>query len=360
MSNYVHIDKTIKKVDFDIEKKPIGSTQWDFLNCISGAKKALKDKMAEGADTIFVFLSLDCREKCLGCKLQYCKQLARNYNYQDFMSFLDYFKKIKTSYIIFDGNSIDHKDFWKILRRSNELGFQVSVNAERTISLMELDKLRKYGIQKIQMKLYGLVDEHKKFQDNYSDIIKNLELFKKEKVYSSIIFSIREDNKQNIKKYIKFCEKYNVGQFSFMRLPSCPFHPTKNWPFLNRRSFLELSKEIIRHRESSEVHITSNEAIWKGCGAAAVSCCLLPDNLVTPCAYIAEYHKLKKVSDFNKLWKSKLFSNLRESRNLKGKCGKCEYNFFCKGCRAVAGLIKKDIYASDPGCWLSSGNKNEK
>lgn len=356
MLNYVHIDKTIKKVNLNIEKKPIGSVQWDFLNSIPDAKELLKKKMAEGVDTIFVFLSLSCREKCSDCELRQEGHAVKDYNYRDFISFLDYFKKIKTSYIIFDGNSIDHKDFWKILRKSNKLEFQASVNVERKVSLLELNKMRKYGIQKIQMKLYGIEDEHKKFQNNYHDIIKNLELFKKENVYSSVIFSIREDNKKNIKRYIKFCRQYNIGQFSFMRLPSCPFYPTKRWSFLNKKSFLELSKEVIKYRKFSSLHITSNEAIWKGCGAAAVSCCLLPGNIVTPCAYIHQYRKLKYVSEFDRLWKSDFFSNLRESRNFKGKCGHCNYNFFCKGCRAIAYLVKKDIYAADPGCWLLGDN----
>lgn len=353
MSNYVHIDKTIKRVDFDIEKKPIGSAQWDFINRIPNAKESLKNKMAEGADTIFVFLSLGCKENCAGCKIKRNKQVIRSYRYTDFMGFLNYFKKINTSYIIFDGNSIDNKDFWKILEKSNELGFQTSVNAERFILNSELKNMKKYGVQKIQMKLYGLESEHKKFRSNYNDIIKNLELFKKEKMYSSIIFSINEDNKKNIRKYIRFCEKYNVGQFSFMRLPGCPFYHVKDWPFLKSKSFLELSREIIKHRKSSKVHITSNEAIWKGCGAAAVSCCIMPGNIVMPCAYMEDQYAIKNASDFKKAWKSKIFSDIRESKNLKGKCGKCDYNFFCKGCRAVASLIKKDVHAADPGCWIS-------
>jgi len=360
MSNYVHIDKITKKVDFDIEKKPIGSVQWDFLNCIPEARKSLEKRMMEGVDTVFVFLSLNCRENCPGCKIEREKPALKNYDTGDFMDFLRYFRKINTSYIIFDGNSLDHAGFWEILELSNKLGFQVSVNVERPISFLELKRMRKYGVQKIQMKLYGLANEHGNFRNNFSDIIKNLELFNKEGVYSSLIFSINENNRQNIKNYIEFCEKYNVGQFSFMRLPGCPFYPVKKWPFLHKRSFLDLSKEILKNRKSSKVHITSNEAIWKGCGAAAVSCCLLPGNIVTPCAYIDDYHILKNAADFKRLWKSTLFSNIRISKKLKGKCGKCDYGFFCKGCRAVANLIKKDIFAADPGCWLPNGRKNGK
>ncbi|MFZ3074435.1 MAG: radical SAM protein [Minisyncoccales bacterium] len=359
MPNYIHIDKITKKIDFDIKKKPVGSMQWDFLKRIPGAVGSLKRSMEQSIDTVFVYLSLSCQENCPVCGIASRKLADKEYNTGGFIDFLHFFKKIGTNYIIFDGNSIDHKDFWQILTISCKLEFQVSVNVERRISLSELRKMRQQGVQKIQMKMHGLENEHAKYRNNYSGIIKNLELFKREDVYSSLIFSISENNRQNIKRYIEFCEKYGVGQFSFMRLPSCPFYTVKDWPFLESKSFLGLSKEIIKHRKTSKTHITSNEAIWKGCGAAAVSCCIMPGNIAAPCAYIDEYRKVKNAAELRKVWKSELFSNIRRSKRLKGKCGRCDYKFLCKGCRAVAMLTKKDIYAADPGCWLPDKHKNE-
>jgi AdoMet-dependent heme synthase len=47
---------------------------------------------------------------------------------------------------------------------------------------------------------------------------------------------------------------------------------------------------------------------------------------------------------------SELFVSLRDSSNLKGKCGRCEYRELCGGSRARAWSMTGDVFASDPLC----------
>jgi radical SAM protein len=47
---------------------------------------------------------------------------------------------------------------------------------------------------------------------------------------------------------------------------------------------------------------------------------------------------------------SKLFTSLREPRNLKGKCGRCEFRDLCGGSRARAWSMTGDVFESDPLC----------
>ncbi len=47
---------------------------------------------------------------------------------------------------------------------------------------------------------------------------------------------------------------------------------------------------------------------------------------------------------------SKLFQSLRDSSNLKGKCGRCEFRDLCGGSRARAYAITGDYFAQDPCC----------
>jgi len=55
---------------------------------------------------------------------------------------------------------------------------------------------------------------------------------------------------------------------------------------------------------------------------------------------------------------SELFSTnpvlcaLRESRGLKGRCGKCRYRTACGGCRALAFYSSGDCFAEDPTCFF--------
>jgi radical SAM protein len=47
---------------------------------------------------------------------------------------------------------------------------------------------------------------------------------------------------------------------------------------------------------------------------------------------------------------SELFVSLRNSSNLKGKCGRCEFRDLCGGSRARAWAMTGDVFASDPLC----------
>jgi AdoMet-dependent heme synthase len=42
--------------------------------------------------------------------------------------------------------------------------------------------------------------------------------------------------------------------------------------------------------------------------------------------------------------------NLRDSDNLHGKCGRCEYRDLCGGSRARAWAMTGDVFGADPLC----------
>ena len=53
---------------------------------------------------------------------------------------------------------------------------------------------------------------------------------------------------------------------------------------------------------------------------------------------------------WSELKKSELALKLSDRKNLKGKCGICEYNDICGGCRTRAEMYTGDIFESDPSC----------
>lgn len=88
-----------------------------------------------------------------------------------------------------------------------------------------------------------------------------------------------------------------------------------------------------------------------GCGAGRIYCAVQPNGLVTPCVFLPIVIGDLKKQSLNEIWHSSpVLTALRDRRKLKGRCGSCQYNLVCGGCRARAYGYYKDFLAPDPGC----------
>lgn len=76
---------------------------------------------------------------------------------------------------------------------------------------------------------------------------------------------------------------------------------------------------------------------------------------VIPCSYNDAYRvgnlKNKPLAEvWEDMQGSDFFSKVKDKRNIKGKCGVCEYLDVCGGCRSSALFYTGDILGSDPRC----------
>lgn len=87
-----------------------------------------------------------------------------------------------------------------------------------------------------------------------------------------------------------------------------------------------------------------------GCIAGTHYCRITPQGGVTACPYIPTEAGNIRQQDFLDIWDhARDFLRLR-SPELAGKCGQCEYNRLCGGCRARPVAIGRDLMDEDPLC----------
>jgi AdoMet-dependent heme synthase len=93
------------------------------------------------------------------------------------------------------------------------------------------------------------------------------------------------------------------------------------------------------------------DAVTRGCLAGSAVCFVSHKGEVFPCGYLpVEAGNVLKQS-FREIWEqSSTFAQLRDTSNLKGKCGCCEYKNVCEGCRARAYGECGDFLAEEPYC----------
>ncbi|HEC77098.1 MAG TPA: radical SAM protein [Thermoplasmatales archaeon] len=88
-----------------------------------------------------------------------------------------------------------------------------------------------------------------------------------------------------------------------------------------------------------------------GCGAGRFYMSMRANGDLQPCVFFPLKVGNILEDDFEELWKkNEVLSNLRNKDILEGFCGKCDYRYYCGGCRARAYAYTGDYLAPDPGC----------
>jgi radical SAM protein with 4Fe4S-binding SPASM domain len=93
-----------------------------------------------------------------------------------------------------------------------------------------------------------------------------------------------------------------------------------------------------------------------GCPAGTHYMGIRPNGDVTPCPYLPVFAGSLRSARLPDLWtSSELFAGIRHRTALGGRCGACEMNAHCGGCRARAYGMTGDLMSEDPLCTHTPG-----
>src|SRR5579862_3120224 len=98
-------------------------------------------------------------------------------------------------------------------------------------------------------------------------------------------------------------------------------------------------------------HPSDMNAMTKGCLAGTGVCFISHEGEVFPCGYLPVIAGDLRKQSFADIWDhAEVFNALRDTNNLKGKCGCCEFRNVCMGCRARAFAATGDYLDEEPFC----------
>jgi len=106
-------------------------------------------------------------------------------------------------------------------------------------------------------------------------------------------------------------------------------------------------------------HPSDMNAMTKGCLAGTGVCFISHEGEVFPCGYLPVIAGDLRKQRFIDIWRdAEVFNALRDTGNLKGKCGCCEFRNVCMGCRARAFAATGDYLDEEPFCVYEPRVKN--
>jgi radical SAM protein with 4Fe4S-binding SPASM domain len=112
---------------------------------------------------------------------------------------------------------------------------------------------------------------------------------------------------------------------------------------------------IAKERNIPDFNRWYNNVFLGKCSLAGKYMSVIENGDVIPCSFndrirLGNIQKKPLKQIWDELQTSELTIKLRDRRNLKGKCGVCEYREICGGCRTRAEIYTGDLFASDPAC----------
>jgi radical SAM protein with 4Fe4S-binding SPASM domain len=242
--------------------------------------------------------------------------------------------------------------------------------------------MKESGIQRISISLDGASkDSHDRFRGvpgAYEGALRGMEMARAVGLEFQINTTVTQTNLAQLPDILKLAETLGaVAHHIFLLIPTgrgkyiadqaitaADYESTLNWFYDHHdKTSMQLKAtcaphyyRILRQRAKQEgKSITFKthgmDAVTRGCLGGTGFCFVSHTGIVQPCGFLDLNCGDVTRTPFHDIWRnSEHFITLRNYKNLKGKCGRCEYKSVCGGCRARAFEATGDFLEEEPLC----------
>ena len=285
--------------------------------------------------------------------------------------------------ILTGGEPLLRDDIFDLARYGTGLGLRMVMATNGTLLTPELiENIKESGIKRLSISLDGenaeKHDAFRKVQGAFDTSLKGISLLKEAGLEFQINTTVTRHNSGDVDKILQMVVDLGaVAHHIFLLVPTGRAKAMENqeidaqnyedllhW-FYNMRGktplhlkatcaphyYRILRQEAYAKGEKIDFETYGLDAVTRGCLGGTSFCFISYDGIVQPCGYLELNCGDLKQSSFDAIWKdSRIFNELRDFSNYKGKCGRCEYKKFCGGCRARAYEATGDYLAEEPLC----------
>jgi len=229
-------------------------------------------------------------------------------------------------------------------------------------------KLSRYKkISEIQISIDGASDhthDQIRGKSTFNKAVKALKFLKEYGLFTSIMFTLHKQNKDEAIQILELAEKIGVDAITIERITPMSKHDINEF-FINSEELRNIyeklyeRKKVIEKRSNLKIRVSRplwallDDNLGGFCPAGLTSLSILQDGTVLPCRRLEIPIGNILTDGLYKIWyTSDVLWKLRNKQKLTGKCNDCKYIHACGGCRAIAYTVNNDFMAEDPQCWL--------
>ena len=338
--------------------------------------------------TIQWHLTNRCNLKCSHCYIEnsdfvdYPKENAILL-IQDFVETIDLWSSylpLSRSISFTGGEPLLYKNLFELVRNSKENNFFVRLLSNGTLIDKKMaKKIKENGVDAVQISIDDIGNFHDIFRgkvDSYKFALNGVRNLVDKSVYVSISSTLSRLNFKKLEKLIEVSIDNGASSIRFPRLLPLKNEKKINSELLSSADLKFAYNNILKYKKiyENKIEIITDDPLFTildhnsftnnncnansispgGCSIGFTGICINHDGSVFPCRKLPIKIGNSLKNRFRDIWiNSKILNDIRNRKNIKGRCATCYLESLCKGCRAIAYAMNNDYLGEDNQCWLT-------
>lgn len=285
-------------------------------------------------------------------------------------------RSTETMVVLTGGEPLLRRDLETLLEHGSKLGLFMVVGSNGVLLTdKRVQSLKAAGAMGIGISLDSLDPKHhNRFRGSpkaWQKTLAGMEACRRHGLAFQVHFSVTKANAHEVPAMVDFARASGAWVLNFFFLvctgrgeSMTDISPARYEQVLNQiLQAQEQSQDLIirarcaphfqriAHQRNPDSLLTRAEGYdGSSCIAGSHYCRITPEGGVTACPYIDEEVGSIRKESFSHIWDHSLVLQQLRAPQLQGKCGLCEYQDLCGGCRARALAIGGDLMSADPLC----------
>jgi radical SAM protein with 4Fe4S-binding SPASM domain len=310
-------------------------------------------------------LTRKCNLKCSHCYINATTQQLKNeLTTEEGKNLIDQICEVSRPLLILSGGEpLLRQDVFELIRYGAAKGLKMGLGSNGSlIDGTAAARLKDAGIQTVSISLdSNIPGQHDAFRGvagSWEKAVKAIKALRESGVLVQMNTTVTQQNYDQIDDLMSLAEELEVENFHlFFLVPTgrgvkiADISPDK-YEDMIKTTFAKTTRHTLNVRPSCApqfMRIAKDMGLdmrrWiRGCIAGLYYCRVYPNGDITACPYLPI--KLGNILEksFKEIWfNSDILKSMRDFSALKGKCGECEYNALCGGCRARAYGLSSDF-----------------
>lgn len=341
---------------------------------------------AHALKLVFWETTTACNLECIHCRrLDISQSLSKDdLSTEESLKLIDSIKEIGTLILILSGGEpLVRPDIFDVAKYATDKGLITALATNGTLINDEIAvKIKESGIHRVSISIDGadstIHDKFRGIEGSFEKAINSFNILKSKGISVQINCTIAKHNAFQIEKIYELALYLGAHALHFFmlvpvgcgvniaeshKLDAKKYEELLNWIFeKSQENKIQIKAtcaphyfRILRQRaKKSGIDVLTKHgmsAMTKGCLAGTSVCFISHKGEVFPCGYLPVSAGNIHNESLKDIWaNSPVFNRLRDTKNLTGKCFKCEYHNICMGCRARAYYQYSDYMAEEPYC----------